>query len=506
MFAEIATHNHFVLQQDRSLVPNSTAPIIDFSVDANPLPLLELLNSSTACFWLKQVSQKKGGDADVSWLRTYHFSGAKVASLPVPEGLTATPSVRLVQLASDFNESSPQAIIRRWREDPAPDLQSMLRQAESTRVAIRAKMIFEQEEQDWEIYRLFGLTEKDQSYRGSAIDALRLGERAFEMVMGHDAGEKDVDSLKWFERHGSRPATSCPDEWPSDYIDRVSERVELIRTDPYIRLLESPEFKRRWELRDWSEELEEAARRAILDILEDPALWQDQSGPVLLSTLQLADKLRFNSAFFELAKVISKLEEPDFVEVIEAVIGGVSVPFVAALRYTLPGREKFDEWQNVYELQRRQDNGENINIPVPPIFSSVGDFQRTEYYRSRGKFDLRKERFLIYPYVRRVGDDTSVLGWAGWSHRDQAVALVRGIMDQQTLGASKDVLVPMVAGLVELEPWLHQWHTDIEPEFGTSAAQAVTSQIEQFLTQLQMTREDLNAWRPPANPRGRKRA
>jgi hypothetical protein len=83
--------------------------------------------------------------------------------------------------------------------------------------------------------------------------------------------------------------------------------------------------------------------------------------------------------------------------------------------------------------------------------------------------------------------------------------LVREIMNQQALGASNDALVPMVAGLIELEPWLHQWHTEMEPEFGSSAAQAVTSQIDQFLAQLQMTRDDVNAWRPPAATRGRRR-
>ena len=111
---------------------------------------------------------------------------------------------------------------------------------------------------------------------------------------------------------------------------------------------------------------------------------------------------------------------------------------------------------------------------------------------------------MLYPGVRREGDASPVLGWAGWSHRDQAIALVREIMSQQALGASNDALVPMVAGLVELEPWLHQWHTTLEPEFGSSAAQAVSGQINQFLAQLQMTRDDANAWRPPAAAGGRR--
>ena len=58
-FGEVATHNHFVLDRGGKVF-NRTAPVIKLPAGASEddhLGLLGLLNSSTACFWLKQVCQ-----------------------------------------------------------------------------------------------------------------------------------------------------------------------------------------------------------------------------------------------------------------------------------------------------------------------------------------------------------------------------------------------------------------------------------------------------------------
>jgi hypothetical protein len=62
-FAFVATHNHFVLDRGGKIF-NRSAPIIKLPADATEddhLALLGLLNSSTACFWMKQVFFPKGG-------------------------------------------------------------------------------------------------------------------------------------------------------------------------------------------------------------------------------------------------------------------------------------------------------------------------------------------------------------------------------------------------------------------------------------------------------------
>ena len=60
-FAFVATHNHFVLDRGGKVF-NRSAPIIKLPADATEddhLALLGLLNSSTACFWMKQVFSTK---------------------------------------------------------------------------------------------------------------------------------------------------------------------------------------------------------------------------------------------------------------------------------------------------------------------------------------------------------------------------------------------------------------------------------------------------------------
>ena len=64
VFAFVATHNHFVLDRGGKVF-NHSAPIIKLPSNATEddhLALLGLLNSSTACFWMKQVFHNKGSD------------------------------------------------------------------------------------------------------------------------------------------------------------------------------------------------------------------------------------------------------------------------------------------------------------------------------------------------------------------------------------------------------------------------------------------------------------
>ncbi len=61
-FGEIATHNHFVLDRGGKVF-KQTAPVIKLPAGASEdehLGLLGLLNSSVACFWLKQVCFQQG--------------------------------------------------------------------------------------------------------------------------------------------------------------------------------------------------------------------------------------------------------------------------------------------------------------------------------------------------------------------------------------------------------------------------------------------------------------
>ena len=73
--------------------------------------------------------------------------------------------------------------------------------------------------------------------------------------------------------------------------------------------------------------------------------------------------------------------------------------------------------------QRREDAGEAVGpIPVPPKYAAA-DFKSTDIWRLRGKLDVPKERFISYPSAERDSDRSLVVGWAGWNHLQQAMAL-----------------------------------------------------------------------------------
>jgi hypothetical protein len=329
-----------------------------------------------------------------------------------------------------------------------------------------------------------------------------LGQRAFEIDLARHV-EESAEQTAWFVRHNSAPITELPESWPDDYKALVERRLDLIDSDRSIRLLERPEFKRRWSTTDWEVQRSEALQEAVLDRLEDPTLWQDPQGPATRSVAELADLLRADPVLKELARPLTGTAEPDLGAVIGGLIPDEAVPFLAAHRYKPAGIEKYRAWQRVWALQRREDAGEKVTIPVPPKYGQ-GDFVKTTYWRARGKLDVPKERFVAYPGVARDGDPTPVLGWAGWSHRDQALALAREIPLQQARGADDAALVPLVAGLVELEPWLAQWHAEIEPQFGASPASVIAGVVDQYLARMEKTRDQVTAWTPPAATRGRR--
>ena len=91
-FAFVATNNHFVLDRGGKIF-NRHAPVIKLQKEATEddhLALLGVLNSSAACFWLKQNSHNKGrpgaeqAGADEPWEHRFEFTGATLEDYPLP--------------------------------------------------------------------------------------------------------------------------------------------------------------------------------------------------------------------------------------------------------------------------------------------------------------------------------------------------------------------------------------------------------------------------------------
>lgn len=63
-----------------------------------------------------------------------------------------------------------------------------------------------------------------------------------------------------------------------------------------------------------------------------------------------------------------------------------------------------------------------------------------------------------------------IFGWAGWDHAQQSLALSQLIAWREADGWPDERFVPLVAGLAELQPWLDQWHGEIDPQPTASAS------------------------------------
>src|SRR5262249_21110908 len=144
---------------------------------------------------------------------------------------------------------------------------------------------------------------------------------------------------------------------------------------------------------------------------------------------------------------------------------------LAQLRYYRTARAKRLQWENAWDLQREQDQtGQQLDIGMPPKYRKE-DFLRISYWNQRGKLDVPRERFISYPRASPDADDSLLLGWAGWDHQEQALALVSLIEERSATNRwTLEKLTPLLAGLLEVMPWVRQWHNEVEPAFGANPA------------------------------------
>ena len=137
------------------------------------------------------------------------------------------------------------------------------------------------------------------------------------------------------------------------------------------------------------------------------------------------------------------------------------------------------------------------NIPVPPRYTN-SDFASSTSWRLRGKLDVPKERWVSFPHCEGP-DGTLVIAWAGYDHLQLARAISAYYVDiQERLGGRDDPrLVPLLACLLELLPWLKQWHNDVDPEFGMHMGDYFEGFIQEEARQMGKTLDQITAWEPP---------
>jgi hypothetical protein len=577
-FAEVATHNHFVLDRGCKVF-KQTAPVIKLPADASEddhLTLLALLNSSTACFWMKQVFHNKGargtggGFVSEEWEQFYQIAGTGLRAFPIaadPEGQARDLARQLDALARELAEREPARILSRQfdvgdlaleqsgrggeRIPPNPPfskggIEGGVLMKGGTGLAVDSSvaathppfekggaggdLIALQEELDWLSYRLYGLTDEDLCH-GATPPEIRLGERPFEILLARRLATGETQTT-WFARHNSTPITQIPAHWPADYRALTERRLQAMADNPWVRLIEQPEYKRRWNREPWESRRRRALRDWLLDFLEGLCRSSERGGSAqrTLPVAQLAERARHDAAFQQVAALYTGSDTFDARTLVGELVEGDQVPQMAAARYKPSAMPKFHAWRETWDKQRAEDaidartaldpadprsltaeqaralKAQEIgDIPLPPKYAST-DFRKPSYWGLRGKLDVPKERFFSLPGCERSGDSTLVIGWAGLDHLQRAQAIATWYLERKEQdGWDAERLMPMLVALDELIPWLKQWHNTLDPELGERLGDYYEGFLLEELRHLDLSRDALSDWEPAAPARGRRR-
>jgi hypothetical protein len=543
-FAFVATHNHFIFNRGGKAFKNSSPLIVlpSNATEEDHLALLGLLNSSTACFWMKQVFHNKGSTVDdhgarqttVAFENFYEFTGTGLQKFPVTADKPLALAATLDLLAQEWQTHLPGQLA-----ELCPLSRAVLDNHKDQATALLRRMITLQEELDWRCYTLYGINDQNLCYRDASSNqldppAIALGQRAFEIVMARKMAAGELETT-WFERHRSTPITELPGHWPDDYRRLVERRMALIESHQYITLIERPEYKRRWNTEPWEGQEKRALRNWLLDRLEDECYWAE---PQLQTTRTLTDRAQFDAAWMQVAELYRGYAGFDVPALVAELVEAEAVPFLPVLRYKATGLRKREVWERTWEMQRREDaidadvaaaltrqldesaeqfqarlataqwrrkQEEISDIPPPPKYMSA-DFLNATCWRLRGPLDVPKERFISYPGCSRAHDPALVVAWAGWDHLQQARALAAWyteLVEQEGWVAER--LTPLLAGIAELIPWLKQWHNDIDPDYHERMGDFFAIFLQGQLQQCGLTREDLKHWTLPTRSRSRGR-
>lgn len=333
-FAFVATHNHFVLDRGGKVF-NRTAPIIKLkegATEEDHLALLAYLNSSTACFWMKQVFYPKGGHSEarpekgIAEENRYEFAGTGMAELPVP--LFPDPELvdvarELCALAKERTRLQPRAVVAAFDAVNSGELKTILEGTKRDEVSTFERMVAVQEDLDWLVYERFKLA--------SQSAARRLGSNV---------------------RFGPGDRPFCSSRAPSPEAEDIWQaRRAAIRSDPGLAFVEDPVFKRKWwgargvfasKVSTYEETAVDACCEVIAARLEEGIARRPEPGPVAAFSQNVLERI---------APFVAYLVESGATQTPSEIVLHDSVPFLAAYRHTSVGLEKRAEWERVWDLQ-----------------------------------------------------------------------------------------------------------------------------------------------------------
>jgi hypothetical protein len=521
VFAFVSTHPHFS-RVDRLLVLNNHAPIIKLQADHGPSAQqasLGFLNSSTVAFWCRLVMFPKGvvqaGETmtirKAGWISYLEYAGNLLQQLPFPkldelENKLLDLVVAAEETVQELAEQSAARIVAATLADETSV--ALLRGSRAKSLGIRDRLqgvlVSLQEEIDWRVYGIFGLPTIESTSVGAVRVPVAPNHRPFEVRLAREVAT-DISASEWFRVH----ERAAPKDVGGPLADLYRQRLRLLddaESGQKLRLLETPETKRRWSPAQDAKAFADAVRRWLLDRVESALRHQPQ--PELRTVRQLALDLGCHSAVAAAHELLTEESGVDLVRLLSDLVDSEGVPFLAGYRHAESGMEKRATWEETWRLQRIEDEDKSrletelkrlvLNrIPVPDKYRPK-DFLR-HYWSLRGKLDVPKERFVTVPGGNTDEDTTPLVGWAGWNHLQVAQALAALYQRRKTEdGWTKERLVPLLAGIDERVPWLLQWHNEIDPSYGTKLGDFFRDFVAAEAHLLGVAVGDLRSWTPPA--------
>jgi hypothetical protein len=226
-------------------------------------------------------------------------------------------------------------------------------------------------------------------------------------------------------------ATSVPASATSAALSDAAAILEarLARTAASrdLSLVEQPTYKRRWYRPDHDKEEREAMELWLSDRLE--AWAKERREP--FTVRQAAAALRADPAVLAVAELLAGRADFDLDALAAERIRLESVPGNKHHVFKPEGLLKRAAWEKTWQMQHLEDagklplgeDGKPVPIPVPPKYER-GDYLKGEHWTLRGKLDVPKERFIAFTEAPPEVSEEPLLGWAGWTHRERARALL----------------------------------------------------------------------------------
>jgi hypothetical protein len=314
------------------------------------------------------------------------------------------------------------------------------------------------------------------------------------------AGEAAARATPGFALPEHRPFQWLSETPPKRLSPSLAEAWALrrreLRQQPPLTLLETAPYKRRWHsppgpvAGDYREQVSAACEEWLLGRLEQH--FRRMEPPRAVSRSELLSFLRSQVDTEAVATIHGSQGGPGLEQLAAKLLERESAPYLAAFRHTESGMGKRAHWEAVW---RRQSSatGPHLKLPEPRDYGPE-DFQQLRLWQLRGRLDVPRERFILYPSVR----SEPLYGWAGWDlvQRSQVLLLLYAESKRQGLLEER---IPLLGGLLELLPWLELWHHMPDPRLGDQRPQGYLHQFIRTEAQaVDMSIDLIRAWRPPS--------